>query len=184
MLRSKPIMRFWIMQSKIKHKVKQLTITRTVHMAYATWEPTKMMAIKLVSPIWNKTFLISFVADKNWSVRKKRFNCLKMATFNTAMTIAGMMYNTADTMYRVHSSKPTIQSVAIIMIVNKIAQRWTFSVSLEIGRWLSLVRMAKSKCCTCFTYMFRHSMQYLSMDIATAVKVLRLNAALEKTSIL
>ena len=56
-----------------------------------------MMAIKLVNPIWNKTFLISFVADEYVSVVKRRFNCLKMAAFNAVITIAGMMYNTADT---------------------------------------------------------------------------------------
>ena len=37
---------------------------------------------------------------------------------------------------------------------------------------------------TCFTYMLRHTLQYLSMDIAIAVKLLRLNAVFEKTSIL
>ena len=157
-------------------------------MAYAIWAPTKMMAIKFVSRILNKTFLISSVKDENWSVCKRRFNCLKMATFNAVMAIVGMMYNTGDTRWTVSNLKSTIhwtfESVAIAMIVSMITERGTFSVLLEKGKWLSLVRMVKSKCCTCFTYMLRHSMQYLSIDIAIAVKVLRLNAVLVETSIL
>ena len=97
-----------------------------------------MMAIKLVIRIWNKTFLILFIADEVWWVCKRRFNCLKMAIFNAEMTIAVMMYITADMIYRVFSSNSTInwtfESVAIIMIVTMVAESGTFSVLLEKGR--------------------------------------------------
>ena len=100
-----------------------------------------MMAIKLVSLTWNKTLLISFVADdENWSVFKRRFNCQTRATLTTAMTIAGMLYSTADTIYRVSNSSNSIMcwtfdSVAIVKIVIMTAQSGIFSVFLEKGRF-------------------------------------------------
>ena len=107
------------------------------------------MAIKLVSPIWNKTFLISLFADEYVSACKRRFSCLKMATFHAAMTIAGMMYNTADTIDRVSNFIMCwiFDSVAIVIMKIMTVQNGTFSVSLEKGKLLSLVRMAKSNCC-------------------------------------
>ena len=94
-----------------------------------------MMAIKLVSPIWNKTFLISLFADEYVSACKRRFSCLKMATFNAVMAIAGMMVDTADAIRLfcdlIVTIRWTFESVAIVMIVNMIAERGTFSVLLE-----------------------------------------------------
>ena len=97
-----------------------------------------MMAIKLVSPIWNKTLLISFVADESSSIFKRRFNFQIKAPLTTAMTIAGMMYNTADTDMTTELFSFimcwTFDSVAIVKIVIMTAQSGIFSVFLEKGR--------------------------------------------------
>ena len=108
-----------------------------------------MMAIKLVSLIWNKTLLISFVADESSSIFKRRFNFQIKAPLTTAMTIAGMMYNTADIINRVSNFIMCwiFDSVAIVIMKIMTVQNGTFSVSLEKGKLLSLVRMAKSNCC-------------------------------------
>ena len=61
-----------------------------------------------------------------------------MAIFNAEMTIAVMMYITADMICRVFSSNSTInwtfESVAIVMIVTMVAKSGTFSVLLVKGR--------------------------------------------------
>ena len=58
-----------------------------------------------------------------------------MATFNAVMAIAGMMVDTADAIRLfcdlIVTIRWTFESVAIVMIVNMIAKKGTFSVLLE-----------------------------------------------------
>ena len=65
----------------------------------------------------------------------------------------------------------------------KITQIGTLSVVLEVGRWLSLERVAKNICCTCFTYILWQIKMYRSNEIAIAVNALQLKATSVKTTI-
>ena len=106
-----------------------------------------MMAIKLVSLIWNKTLLISFVADESSSIFKRRFNFQIKAPLTTTMTIAGMMYNTADTIDRVSNFIMCwiFDNVAIVKMESMTVQNGTFSVPLEKGRLLSVLSSKDDK---------------------------------------